>query len=192
MENENKANVVVDTENKGNEKETMKIDKEALLTEVAELKAQMAKQKNALDKALKDKGDLTKKLRAKQTAEEVELEEKKKADEAKDEYIKQLERENNFNKAKARYIAMGMDADLAESTANAELDGDMETVTSNIKKDKDNAIQREKDEWMKSRPPVNAGVNGSQLTKEQFNAMSLKEKSDLYRTNIEEYNRLNG
>ena len=51
-------------------------------TEIARLKAEMAKQKAALDKATKEAGDYKKQLRAKQSAEEVAQEEAKVQQEA--------------------------------------------------------------------------------------------------------------
>ena len=60
---------VAETETKA-EDNTPKV--EDLMSELAQLKADMAKNKNALDKALREKGEITKKLREKQTAEEAE------------------------------------------------------------------------------------------------------------------------
>ena len=50
------------------------------MAQLAEAKATGAKQKQALDKALREKGEITKALRAKQTAEERATEEKEEAE----------------------------------------------------------------------------------------------------------------
>ena len=64
---------------------------EELLAQLAQERATNAQNKAALDKALKEKGELTKNLRAKMSAEEQEAEAKKAADEAKDARIQELE-----------------------------------------------------------------------------------------------------
>lgn len=168
---------------------------EDLMSELAQLKADMARNKNALDKALKEKGEITKKLREKQTAEEAEAEERALAEaeraerEAeKDKIIAQFE-------AKAMFAEMGLSGKDLDDAIQAKVDGDEKTVYSIIVKYFENkfetALKTEKSEWLGNRPQVNVGVGeNTTLTKEQFNAMSYKEKAELYNKDIDLYNKL--
>lgn len=96
---------------------------EELMAEMAQLRATSAQNKAALDKALKEKGDLTKQLRAKMTAEEQLEEAKKAADEAKDARIQELESKFRTMDYSKRYMGIGMDEKTAESIS--ELTGEL-------------------------------------------------------------------
>lgn len=61
--------------------------------EIAKLKADLAKQKEAINKATKEAAEYKRALRAKQSAEEIAAEEKKAADEATQKEIEELRRE---------------------------------------------------------------------------------------------------
>lgn len=107
---------------------------ESLMAEMADLKAQNAQLKANNDKLCTSEGNLRKQLRAKQTAEEQEAEAKAEQAQQQAEYIKGLERFKDITESSKRYLAMGMSAELAEATATAEVDGERETVTSNLTK----------------------------------------------------------
>ena len=76
---------------------------EELLAQLAAERAANAKNKQALDKALKEKGDVTKALRAKQTAEEQEAEAKAEAERIQNEKYEATVKELNHIKAVAAY-----------------------------------------------------------------------------------------
>lgn len=107
---------------------------EGLLAQIAKLKADNAKLKTDNDKLCTSEGNLRKQLRAKQTAEEAEAEAKAEQQAQHDEYVKGLERQIAISEAKNRYLEMGMDKELAENTATADVDGDREVVLANIQK----------------------------------------------------------
>lgn len=154
---ENKDLETQEVETETSEENNNKPDINQLLTELAELKAMNAKQKNALDKALKNNGDLTKQLRAKMTAEEVETEEKQKAKAEHDEYVKGLERRIAHGEATERYLGLGMSQEMARQTAQFELDGDKTAVSESLVKFMQARDKAKEAEWIKSRPPVNVG-----------------------------------
>ena len=68
--------------------DTNPITIESLMAELTKAKAESAKNKTALDKALHNNGELTKQLRAKMTASEQEAEAKREAEEAQAKRIK--------------------------------------------------------------------------------------------------------
>ena len=166
-------------------------DVNALMAEIAQLKADMARNKNSLDKALKEKGEITKRLREKQTEEEAKAEEEAERAEReaeKDKIIAKYE-------AKAMFAEMGLSGKDLEDAVNAKADGDEKTVYSIIVRYFENkyetALKTEKSEWLGSRPQVNVGVgsSGTTLTAEQFDKMSYKEKVELYNKDRETYDR---
>ena len=166
-----------------------------LMTELAQLKADMAKNKNALDKALREKGEITKKLREKQTAEEAEAEAKAEAEAQRAEREAEKDRIIAQYEAKAMFAEMGLSGKDLESAIQAKIDGDEKTVYSIIVKHFENkfetALKTEKSEWLGNRPQVNVGVGeNTTLTKEQFDNMSYQEKLELYNTDIETYRKL--
>jgi hypothetical protein len=180
MAEEMNGNAEVTTENKPTVEE--------LMAQLAQANAEKEKQKLALDKALKEKGEITKQLRSKQTDDELA---EQKAKEREERYA-EIERENKLIKAQARYVAMGMNSEMALSSASAEIEGDFETVTSNFVKLKNEAIKNAETEWLKSRPQPNAGNGEKQITKEQFDSMSLVELSNLKKSSPELYKQLSG
>lgn len=174
--------------------ETPKV--EDLMAEMAQLKADMARNKNALDKALKEKGEITKKLREKQTAEEAEAEAKAEAEAQRAEREAEKDRIIATYEAKAMFAEMGLQGKDLETAINAKLDGDEKTVYSVIVKYFENkyesALKTKESEWLGNRPQVNVGVGDSSttLTKEQFDNMSMSEKVELYEKDRETYNKL--
>lgn len=174
--------------------ETPKV--EDLMAEMAQLKADMARNKNALDKALKEKGEITKKLREKQTAEEAEAEAKAEAEAQRAEREAEKDRIIATYEAKAMFAEMGLQGKDLETAINAKLDGDEKTVYSVIVKYFENkyesALKTKESEWLGNRPQVNVGVgeNSTTLTKEQFDNLTMKEKVELFEKDRDTYNKL--
>lgn len=165
------------------------------LEELARLRAENAKLKNANDKLSSENGNLNKSLKAKLSAEEIEAEEKAKREAAQAEYVKQLERDRDLNIATKRYMSMGMTEEMATETANYELDKDMESVSRNIKKNQERLVaeevKKEQEKWIASRPQANIGTGGDcPVTKEQFKRMGYSERAKLYTENPEAYKEL--
>ena len=135
---------------------------EELLAQLAQERATNAQNKAALDKALKEKGELTKNLRAKMSAEEQEAEAKKAADEAKDARIQELESKFKVMDYSKRYMGIGMDEKTAETLS--EMTGELtdpdkffsalgKFITASNKSAGENAIQ----DLIKKNPEIKAG-----------------------------------
>ena len=92
--------------------------------------------------------------------------------------------------AKSRYALQGMSAEMAEQAADAEIKGDMDALASIFKKHTDSVVKTKESEWLKNRPQANVGSGENTVTLEQFNKMSLKEKTKLYREDKATYDRL--
>ncbi len=92
---------------------------EALNAEIARLKADLAKQKNALDNATKEAGDLRKELRSKMTQEQIDAEAKKEAEEAQKNRIIELEKQvAKTSTVKSVMGKLGLDEDAAGNLAD--------------------------------------------------------------------------
>lgn len=130
---------------------------ESLMAENARLKAEGARNKIALDKALKNNGELNKQLRAKMTAAEQEEEAKRAEAEAQKAEIASLKEFKRRAEAKERYLTMGMSAEFASQAADAEVKGDMDAFAAVMKQYNDASIKAQRDEWIKSRPEPNVG-----------------------------------
>ena len=153
-------------------------DVNKLLAEVAELKAQLAKNKNSLDKTLREKGEITKQLRARQTAEEQEEEAKKEAERLRNEQFEQMSRELNHIKAVSAYKGKIGD-DKIDTLIDAVTDNDHESIANELV----NAYEKGKKdgyaEYLKSRPSVNAGSGSGTMTMDEI--MAIKDQSERQR-----------
>lgn len=191
MANETTSNVIENTETTVVEETTTEATPtvEELSAQIAQLTADRDKYKSANDKLSKESADYKRQLRAKQTAEEQQAEEKAEADRLQKEELENLKKELNHNKAVNAYKAI-QDDKMVETLIEAVSDDDHNAIADIMEKYANARVKEAQAEWMKSRPRVNMGGEGG-ITKEQFEAMSLTEKSKLYRENKAEYDRLN-
>lgn len=162
---------------------------EELSAQIAQLTADRDKYKSANDKLSKESADYKRQLRAKQTAEEQQAEEQAEAQRIRDEQFEEMKARLNRSEAEKAYKAV-TDEKMVESLIDAVSDADHSAIASILEKYANAKVKEAQAEWMKSRPRVNMGGEGG-ITKEQFDAMSMAEKSKLYRENKAEYDRLN-
>lgn len=157
-------------ENTGNENGGQDpITMDSLMAELAQLKAENAKNKTALDRALHSNGELTKQLRAKMTASEQEAEAKREAEEAQANRIKELENYKRRSEARERYMAtIGMPADLAKEAAEAEVAGDMDALASVYKRHQETVLKASEAEWLAKRPMPETGRDENKSDEDPF------------------------
>lgn len=104
-----------ENQNGGENQET---DAKALAAQIEQLKADLAKQKNALDAATSEAGKYRKELRAKQTQEEIDAANKKEAEEKAAKELEDLRREVSRAKStKSVMSKLGVDEDAAGKIA---------------------------------------------------------------------------
>lgn len=192
MENQNVSENQQETNQNGTENNEPEVTMESLMERIASLEVENKKNKAALDKALKEKGDITKQYRDVLTEAQQAKIDKETADEEHKQYVESLELFKAKAEARARYALQGMSEEMAVKAAEAEISGDMDGLAMIQKQNTEAIIKAKEAEWLKSRPPVNVGGGNGALTKEQFANMSIAEKSKLYRENKAEYDRLNG
>lgn len=176
------------TESNNNEETT---DVAELVRRIAELEVTNRKYKNVIDKSRSENNELQKQLRARMSVDEQAEIDRKEAEEQQKEYIASLEKFKSVAEAKARYALQGMDQDMAEQAAQAEINGDMDALASIQKKYTELALKKAEAEWIKSRPQVNAGGSGSiSVTQEQFEKMGMIERTKLFNEHPDVYNAL--
>lgn len=166
MAEETKTNVAETTPTPTNET-TPTIDE--LMAQLASERAEKERHKSALDKALKEKGEITKQLRAKQTEDERLAEEQAEAQRIRDEELETLKAENNRMKAVGAYKSISNEkvvASLIEAVSNADHSAIATIIDGEIKA----AVKVAQTDWLKSRPQANVGTD-STMTKEQIMAI---------------------
>lgn len=178
------------------EKKTEELTVEQQLQKFSEqnqtLLNEVAKLKKASDKNASEAADWKKKYQATLSAQEQASAEKAEKEAARDEQFKQLLRENQVNKYVRHYMSQGYSEEMAQKAAEAMYDGDTDTFFK-VQEDAVSAIVKAKqDEWIKSRPDIHAGTGTTQYTKEQFDKMSVSERTVFANKNPDAYERLMG
>lgn len=153
---------------------------------------EVAKLKKASDKNASEASEWKKKYNATLSAQEQASNEKAEREAEREEQFNKLLRENQVNKFVRQYMTQGYSEDLAQKAAEAMYDGDTDTFFK-IQSDAVSAIVKKKeDEWIKSRPDIHAGTGGTQITKEQFDKMSVSERTQFANKNPDAYEKLMG
>lgn len=127
---------------------------EELMTQLAAERAEKERHKTALDKALKEKGDITKQLRAKQTEDEQAEEARKEAQRLADEERENLRKENNRFKALNAY--KNLDEKTVDQLLDAVTNADHATIAAIISSQVEVAVKEAETKWLGDRPRVNA------------------------------------
>ena len=168
MAEETKTNVAETTENNATENTTVT---EPVVDTVS--KAEYEKLKSALDKALKEKGDITKQLRAKQSEDERISAEQAEAQRIRDEEFEAIKAENNRMKAVGAY--KDISEKVVEQLITAVSDADHLTIAAIIANEKKLAVSAAEKTWMGSRPAI--GTNSySSMTVEQIMAITDRDE----------------
>ncbi len=123
--------------------------------------AELDKLKAQLSKANSEAADYKKQLRGKQTADEAAVAEQKAAMDKLTQENADLKRSFALSDKKAKLITMGYDEKLADSTAVAMVDGDMDTVMANQAKFNESREKAIQAELMKKTPRPAAGSEGT-------------------------------
>lgn len=148
--------------------------------------------KDVFDKTASELAQTKKDLKARMTEEErAKAEHDAELAEYKTKY-EELQREKNIAKNRAEFISAGYDEALAQETAEALEKGDYATVFKNQKAVIENVKKIAKGEANASvTPPAGKPDEGGKtVTKEQFKAMNMAQRTELYQTNRELYEEL--
>lgn len=172
---------------------TPEVTTESENTELASLRAEMAKQKLALDKATKEAADYKKQLRAKQTAEEVAAEEQRIQSEARDQELNDLRRRFAVSENTKKVMSFVGDeeqaGDIAKLLYGAEDVNSAIDLLNKAWQAKEKALRTE---YGKIPAPSVGSSEGVAVTLEQLNAMSYRERNEFATKYPNEYARIMG
>lgn len=130
--------------------------------------SEVARLKVALSKANSEAADYKKQLRSKQTeAEAAAAQQKEDYDKAMKENA-ELKRSIALSEKKAKLLSMGYDADLADKTAAAMVDGDMDTVLANQQTYLEAQKKSMKTEQMRGTPRPASGAESGGMDYEKM------------------------
>ena len=148
--------------------------------------------KDVFDKKASEASKLEKDLKARMTEDEVKEKERAEELERYKTEAETLRREKNIASNKAQLIGIGYDEALAQATAEAMESGDLATVIKNQQSVIENVKKVAKGEANASvvPPAGKPDEGGKTITKEQFKAMTFKERQALYQDNRELYEEL--
>ena len=153
---------------------------------------ELAKVKRAQEKAASEAAEYKKKWKESLTIQEQANLEKAEEQAKRDEEFEAMKRKLAINDLVSEYMDRQFPKDIAQKIAEARYEGDNATVNA-IEKQMDEAKKKAwESEFLASRPDINigGGSNANTYTKEQFEGMTLIERSKLRRENEAEYNRL--
>ncbi len=143
--------------------------------------------KEVFDKTASDLSAAKKELREKLSEEERKsLEADEKTKELEEKY-QELLRKSNISENKSKFLALGYEEKLAEQTATAMTDGDLETVFKNEQKHLASFEKKIRAEALKDTPsPTGDGVD-EVMTLEKFRKLSPQERASFAAENPEDY-----
>lgn len=148
--------------------------------------------KDVFDTTAKEAADYKKKWKATLSEkEQLEIDEAEKRKTMETE-LAELKNEKALSDHKSKLVAIGYDEKLAAETAKALVDGDMDKVFENQKKfalDKEKAIKKD---LLKNTPEPPSGGGSDKITKDQFDKMSYRQRTELYNTDKDLYKELTG
>lgn len=146
--------------------------------------------KAALSKSNSEAAGYKKQLREKMTEDEQkaqkEAEERAELQEKYDELLHKTEVSEN----KARLLALGYDEKLANETAEAMVNGDLEKVFSNQLKHQQNLEKKIRADVLKDTPPPVGGDGDDVMTLEKLKQMSTEQRYEFSIKNPEQYKTL--
>lgn len=135
--------------------------------------------KSTYDKVASELAAAKKQLRAKMTEDEQKEADRLANEEQMKTELETLRREKTLSNYKASYLSQGYEEALAEATATAMVDGDMDTVFANMKKHSDGMEKALRAKILKETPTPPAGENPDGDEKKNKEMAALREAMGL-------------
>jgi len=147
--------------------------------------------KESFDKTASELAEAKKQLKAKMTEDEQKEAERAAKEAERDAELEKLRKESAVSKSKAKYLSLGYEEKLAEETATALADGDMNKVFDNQAIHLETVKKAAAAEALIHEPTPPAGKGGD-TDKEAFEKMTLTEKAQLKFENPDKFRELSG
>ena len=167
-------------------------DAKALTEQLQSALVEIARLKRQVDKNSSEAAEYKKKWRDSLSETEKASQEKAEAEAKKEEEFEYMKKALKINELTENFMDLGYSKDMAKKAATAQAENDTEALLDIQKQFQDAQKKAWEADFLKSRPEINAGTGNAtpSITKEQFDNMTLIEKSKLKRENEEEYKRL--
>lgn len=146
--------------------------------------------KEVFDKTASELADKKKQLKDKMTEDEQKAQKDKEDREELQSKYEKLLRESEISKHKGKLVALGYDESLADETAVAMVDGDMEKVFANQKKHLDSVEKRVRADALKDTPKPTPDGDSNTMTIEKFRKMTPIERATYAEEHPEQYKEL--
>ena len=172
--------------------EKLKALEELDIEEPKDNSSELLKLKEALNKASSETASYKKQLKEKLTEQEKIEAERKEKEAEREELLNKLLKEKSVAEFKANFLERGYNEELANTSAMALADGDFKTVFDNLGTFISDRDKKAQVKALDSTPRPNAGGVAPEVTKEQFEKMSFKERNELFEKNKELYDKLKG
>ena len=157
-----------------------------------ELMLEIAKLKRAQEKAASEAAEYKKKWKESLSEQEQASMEKAEAQAKKDEEFEFYKRQNQIHDLTENFMDLGYPKDLAKKAASAQTDNDMAALLE-IQKQFLEHHDKEKEADILAKLPethIGGGSSSQKYTKEEFDNMTMAERTKLKQTDIDEYKRL--
>jgi hypothetical protein len=154
--------------------------------------AEIDRLKAALSKSNSEAAEFKKQLREKMSAEELKAKEDAEKIEELTKERDALLREKTISSHKAKYLSLGYDESLANETAEALANGDLDKVFANQKKHNESVEKKIRADVLKETPLPEGGNGSETITKEKFLKMTTAEQYKFSVEHPEEYKKLYG
>ena len=119
---------------------------------------EIEKLKRAQEKAASDAADWKKKYNATLTDAQKAAQDKAEKEAERQEQFDKLLKENTVNKLSKNFLKLGYPEDKAEEAANAQYEGDTDTLYKLQAEHEQDLVKQKEAEWLKNRPPVTTGA----------------------------------
>lgn len=160
-------------------------------TMMAEMMAENKRLKKSLDKATSEAAGYKKQFMETKTVQEQAAIEKAEAEAKMRDELNALRKESTVNKFAKNFMALGYTEELATQAAEAQYDGDADTLFEVQKKYRNELTNSVRAQMMKDMPAPSIGNDDSiTVTKEQFQKMSYPEMLKLKREHPSVYAQL--
>ena len=154
--------------------------------------AEIERLKTALSKSNSEAAEFKKQLREKMTAEELKAKEDAEKYEAIVKERDALLREKTISGYKAKYLTLGYDEKLADETAEALANGEIDKVFDYQKKHNESVAKKIREEVLKETPSPEGGNGSVTISKKEFLKMTTAEQHKYSVEHPEEYKKLYG
>lgn len=166
-------------------------DDKSLNEQLQSALVELAKMRRQLDKTSSEAADYRKKWKESLSETERASQEKAEAEAKKQEEFEYMKKALKINELTENFMDLGYSKEMAKKAATAQAENDTESLLEIQKQFQEAQKKAWEADFLKSRPEIATGTgNAPTISKEQFDKMSMIEKSKLRRENKAEYDRL--